>query len=343
MSHKSNGRLEALLRGGAFVITAETSPPDAAAASAVTERAGYLKGLADAVNVTDGAGARAHMSATACAAVLAQHGIEPVLQMTVRDRNRLALQGDLIGAATLGIPNILCLHGDDPRNGDQPETKPVHDIDSRGLLAMACRLREEGVLPSGRAIAPPPRLFIGAADTPQDPRGDWRPEALRAKIQAGADFVQTQYCFDLALLRRYLARLAEHGIMERLFIIVGIGPLASAKSARWMNENLFGVHIPLPVIDRLEQARDQRAEGRKICTELLQELAETPGVAGAHLMAPNQEQAIAEAIAESGLLKKRTFRHPRESGDPGQQVSLVALDSRFRGNDESKQKAKEAP
>ena len=305
MSPTSNGRLEALLRSGAFVMTAETSPPDAAAQAAVLERAGCLKGLADAVNVTDGAGARAHMSAFACAVVLAQHGIEPVLQFTMRDRNRLALQGDLIGAATLGIPNILCLHGDDPKNGDQPEAKAVYDIDSRGLMAMARRLREQGTLPTGRAIVPPPRLFIGAADAPQDPKPDWRPETLKAKIEAGADFVQTQYCFDLGLLRRYLARLREHGILERLFIIVGIGPIASAKSARWMNENLFGVNIPPAIVERLEGAADQRAEGRKICVELLQELAEIDGVAGAHLMAPRQEQSIAEAIADSGLLKNR--------------------------------------
>src|SRR5215471_21745535 len=164
MTHKSNGRLEALLRSGAFVMTAETSPPDAAAQTAVLERAGCLKGLADAVNVTDGAGARAHMSAFACAAVLAHHGVEPVLQFTVRDRNRLALQSDLIGAATLGIPNILCLHGDDPKTGDQPEAKPVYDLNTRSLIVMARRLREEGTLPSGRVVAPAPRFFIGAAD-----------------------------------------------------------------------------------------------------------------------------------------------------------------------------------
>jgi methylenetetrahydrofolate reductase (NADPH) len=305
MSLKSNGRLEALLRGGTFVMTAETSPPDSAAAAAVIERAGCLKGLADAVNVTDGAGAKAHMSAFASAAVLAQHGIEPVLQFTVRDRNRLALQGDLIGAAALGIPNILCLHGDDPKNGDQPETKPVYDIDSRILMATARRLRDEGTLPTGRPVAPPPRLFIGGADAPQDPKPDWKPQSLLGKIESGADFVQTQYCFDLGLLRRYLARLADHGILERLFVIVGIGPIASAKSARWMNENLFGVHIPPAIVGRLEAAGDQRAEGRRICVELLQELSTIDGVAGAHLMAPRQEPAIAEAIAESGLLKSR--------------------------------------
>jgi methylenetetrahydrofolate reductase (NADH) len=302
---KSNGRLEALLRRGAFVMTAETSPPNAATPASVLARAGCLKGLADAVNVTDGAGAKAHMSALAAAAILAQHGIEPVLQFTVRDRNRLALQADLIGAAALGIHNILCLHGDDPKNGDQPETKPVYDIDSRTLMKTARRLREDGHLPSGRVIDPPPRLFIGAADSPQDPKSDWIPDGLTAKIDAGADFIQTQFCFDPALLRRYLVRLRDHGLLERLYVIVGIAPLASAKSARWMNENLFGVHIPEAIVGRLEKSGDQRSEGRRICIELLQQLAEIDGVSGAHLMAPRQEQVMAEAIAESGLLQKR--------------------------------------
>ena len=302
---RSMSRLESLLSAGTFVMTAETSPPDGASPQSVLARAGCLKGFADAVNVTDGAGAKAHMSALPAAAILAQHGIEPVLQFTVRDRNRLALQGDLIGAAALGIHNILCLHGDDPKNGDQPETKPVYDIDSRALMTTAHNLRREGKLPSGRHIDPAPHLFIGAADSPVDPKPEWKPVSLVAKADAGADFIQTQFCFDLAMLRRYLARLADHGLLERLSIIVGIGPLASAKSARWMNENLFGVHIPEAIVKRLDKAHDQRAEGRKICVELLQELAEIGGVCGAHLMAPRQEQTIAEAIFESGLLKKR--------------------------------------
>jgi methylenetetrahydrofolate reductase (NADPH) len=303
---RSTGGLEAVLRAGHFALTAETSPPDAGGPGPVLDRAGCLKGLADAVNVTDGAGARAHMSALAAAALLARGGIEPVLQFTVRDRNRMALQGDLLGAAALGVPNILCLHGDDAKKGDQPDTKPVYDIDSRELMRTARRMRDDGSFPSGRAIDPRPGLFIGAADLPVDPKPGWKPDGLLAKIEAGADFIQTQYAFDLAMLRRYLVALGDHGVLDRLYVIVGIGPLASAKSARWMSENLFGVHVPAPMIERLDKAGDQRAEGRRICTELLLELAEIKGVSGAHLMAPKQEQAIAEVIEESGLLKVRT-------------------------------------
>ena len=314
---RSPGQLEAVLRAGHFALTAETSPPDSGGPRPVLDRAGCLKGLADAVNVTDGAGARAHMSALAAAAVLARAGIEPVLQFTVRDRNRMALQGDLLGAAALGIPSILCLHGDDAKKGDQPDTKPVYDIDSRELMRTARRMRDEGSFPSGRAIDPRPGLLIGAADLPIDPKPGWKPEGLLAKIEAGADFVQTQYAFDLAMLRRYLAALDDHGILDRLYIIVGIGPLASAKSARWMTENLFGVHVPDSHIDRLDKAADQRAEGRRICGELLQELAEIKGVSGAHLMAPKQEQAIAEVIAESGMLDRRSRRESAKQAARG--------------------------
>jgi len=302
---RSPGRLEAVLRRGQFALTAETSPPDAGGAGPLLARTRGLRGLADAVNVTDGAGARAHMSALAAAAILAQSGIEPVLQLTVRDRNRLALQGDLLGAAALGVPSILCLHGDDLARSDQPETRPVHDIDSATLMATARRLRDDGTLPSGRPVEPRPRLFIGAADSPVDPPAGWKPDRLAAKLAAGADFVQTQFCFDLPLLRRYLAALADHGLRGRVHVLVGIGPLASAKAARWMVANLRGTHIPEPLIDRLERAPDPRAEGRRICVELLQELAEMAGVAGAHLMAPRGEATIAEAIAESGLLARR--------------------------------------
>jgi methylenetetrahydrofolate reductase (NADPH) len=295
------GRLAATLAAGRFAVTAETTPPDAADPGAVLARTACLKGLVDAVNVTDGAGARVHMSALAAAAVMVRHGIEPVLQVTMRDRNRLALQGDLIGAAALGIPSALFLHGDDVAMGDQPTAAAVHDLDTTAMLTMARRLCEHGVLPSGRAVTPPPRLLLGAADTPFDPPPDWRPDRLAGKLDAGARFVQTQFCFDVAVLHRYMARLVDHGITQRAHVLVGIGPLASAKSARWMTRSLFGVSVPEAVIRRLDGARDPRREGQRICLELLQELQEVEGVAGAHLMAPGGEQAIAEVIAESGL------------------------------------------
>jgi methylenetetrahydrofolate reductase (NADPH) len=159
----------------------------------------------------------------------------------------------------------------------------------------------DGAFPGGREITPAPRIFIGAADTPREPDETWKPDGLLAKIEAGAAFFQTQYCFDMGLLRRYMARLRDHGIPGKAFFLIGIGPFASAKSARWMNDNLFGVNIPDALIARLEGARDQRAEGRKICSELIQELREIEGVAGAHFMAPRQEQAIAKVVEDSGV------------------------------------------
>lgn len=297
---KSDSPLERKLRDGKFVITAETTPPDAASEAAVMAKVGCLKGLVDAVNVTDGASARVHMSALPCAAIMARNGIEPILQFTVRDRNRLAIQGDLIGAPPLGIQTILCLHGDGIEKGDQPEAKPVVDIDSRTLMAMARQLRETGALPSGRKIDPPPRHFIGGADSPKDPEPGFKPAGLEGKIAAGADFFQTQFVFDLGVLERYMAVLWEHNIPQRAFFIIGTGPLASAKSARWMNENLFGVHVPETVIQRLEGAEDQAAEGRRICAELIIGAREIRGVSGVHLMSPRGEQAIAAMLAEMG-------------------------------------------
>ncbi|HEY7608462.1 MAG TPA: methylenetetrahydrofolate reductase [Alphaproteobacteria bacterium] len=305
---KSPGQLERTLRAGHFAVTAETSPTATTDPAPLVERCRPLRGVADAVNVTDGATAKAHLSSLVVAGALAKAGIEPVLQFTVRDRNRIALQGDLLGAAALGVPNILALTGDDPKRGEEPDAKPVNDMTSTALIALAKKLRDEGKLNSGREIAGPPRLFLGAADAPMDPKPEWKPDSLLGKIAAGADFVQTQYCFDLAMLRRYIARLAEHGIPQQVFILVGIGPLASAKQARWMHENLWGVSIPEPIIKRLDGAADQKSEGRKICAELIQELATIRGVAGAHLMAPRQEAEMAAAIELSGVLQRRGAR-----------------------------------
>jgi methylenetetrahydrofolate reductase (NADPH) len=293
--------LQERLKRGEFVVTAEITPPVSTEPEEVIRRALPLKGLVAAVNVTDGAGAKPHLSSLVAAHLLLKSGIEPVFQMTCRDRNRIALQGDLLGAAALGVENVLILGGDDPRAGDQPETKPVFDLDSRGLLAMADRMRREGRLPSGTPINGGLRLVLGAADIPVDPPPDWQPGALLAKADAGAEFVQTQFCMDIDVVRRYAARLAEAGLARRLPILVGVAPIPSARSARWMRAKLFGTRIPDSLIERLERAADPRREGRRICVELLQLLAETPGVAGAHVMAPQNFAEIPLAIAESGV------------------------------------------
>ena len=292
-------RLEQLLRSRQFVITSEITPPASCEAGDLLQKALPLRGLADAVNVTDGASARAHLSAPIAAALLAREGIEPILQLTCRDRNRIALQADLMGAAACGVRNLLCLTGDDPKAGDQPETKAVFDVDSTTLTRMARDLGEQGVLPSGRKVAGAARFFLGAADAPIDPPANWTPDKLAAKIAAGAQFAQTQFCMDAAIVRRYAERLAEHAATRGFFLLIGIAPLRSAKAARWMKENLFGTIISDAFVERLEQAADPAAEGQRIAVELIAELATIPGVAGVHVMAPANEAAVPTVIAEA--------------------------------------------
>jgi len=297
----TKSKLKSSLENNRFVITAETSPPDAADPESVLNKVNCLKNIVDAVNVTDGAGAKTHMSALATAAILAKNGIEPVLQFTTRDRNRLALQGDLIGGWALGIPNILCLYGDDIIVGDQPDSKKVHDIDSRQLMETAKIMKENGTFPTGRKIDPRPELFIGAADLPKMPDKDFNASGLLAKISSGANFFQTQFAFDIGVLKQYMKAIRDAGVTEKAYYIVGLGPLSSAKSARWMDENLFGVNIPEKVIRRIEGADNQKIEGQKICIELLEQFKEIDGIHGAHLMGPRQEQTIADLVSKSGL------------------------------------------
>jgi len=302
---RAASELHSRLRGGEFVVTAEITPPVSTDPAEFLQRALPLRGLATAVNVTDGAGAKVHLSSLAAAHFLAQSGIEPIFQMTCRDRNRLALQGDLLGAVALGIRNILVLHGDDPKVGDQPDAKPVFDLDSRKLLALANAMRREGKLPSGTEIHGKVPLVIGAADMPIDPQPGWEPKGLAAKLEAGADFAQTQFCMDMGVVRRYAARLVEAGIAQRLPILIGVSPIPSARSARWMREKLYGTIIPDEIVRRLEGAEDAKREGARICVEVLQQLAEIPGVAGAHIMAPQNFAAIPQVISESGVIGRK--------------------------------------
>ena len=292
-------RLEQLLRSRQFVITSEITPPISCNADDLLRKAEPLRGLADAVNVTDGASARAHLSAPIAAAILAREGIEPILQLTCRDRNRIALQADLMGAAACGVRNLLCLTGDDPKAGDQPETKPVFDVDSTTLTRMARDLRDKNELPSGRKVAGSAPFFLGAADAPIDPPAGWTPDKLAAKIAAGAEFAQTQFCMDAGIARRYAERLNEHTATRGFFLLIGIAPLRSAKSARWMKENLFGTIIPDTFVERLEKAADPAVEGQRIAIELIAELATIPGIAGVHVMAPANEGAVPAVITEA--------------------------------------------
>ena len=285
------------MQAGHFVITAEIAPPLSFDAADLLQKALPLRGLVDAVNVTDGASAHAHLSAPIAAAILVREGIEPILQLTCRDRNRIALEGELMGAAACGVCNLLCLTGDDPKAGDQPETKAVFDIDSAALMRIARALRDKAELPTGRKVAGKAHFFIGAADLPLDPPADWRPDKLAAKVAAGAQFAQTQFCMDREIVRRYAARLADYGETRGLFLIVGIAPLRSAKSARWMRKHLYGTIIPDEMVERLERASDPAAEGERICIDLIEDLARVPGIAGVHVMAPANEAALPRVIA----------------------------------------------
>jgi len=284
------------LKSGEFVLTAEVTPPLSCDPNDLMHRAGPLKGFADAVNVTDGAGARAHLESTVAAHILLQNGIEPILQLTARDRNRIALQSQLVGAAALGITNVLALTGDDPKQGDQPDAKPVFDLDSSGIVATAVSIRDKHQLPHGRAVGGMANFLVGVADAPIDPPEGWAPTSLRKKMDAGAEFAQTQFCMDTGVLRRYIARLKEHGIIGRFHILVGVAPLSSAKSARWIRDSLKGSIIPDWIVERMDKASDARAEGEAICVDLLKEMREIDGLSGAHIMAPLNEAAIPRVI-----------------------------------------------
>jgi len=304
---RSNSRLERVLRSGRFAVTAELNPPDSADAQSVYERALVLAEVCDAINATDASGANVHMSSVGVCALLTRAGYEPVMQVSCRDRNRIAIQGDLLGAAAMGVRNVLCLTGDGVQAGDQPEAKPVFDFDSISLLRTACILRDKGQFLSGRYLETPPRLFLGAAANPFVPPFDFRPLRLAKKVEAGADFIQTQYCFDVMRFQSYMQAVRNLGLHKRVFILVGVGPLRSAKAAEWMRTHVPGVVIPDELIKRLKgvPSERKRSEGKRVCVEIIQQVREIIGVSGVHVMAYRQEELVAEIIEEAGLLPRR--------------------------------------
>ncbi len=308
--HVSPGRLERVLRAGAFAVTAEISPPDSADPNEVYERAALFDGYVDAMNATDGSGAHCHMSSVGMCSLLTRRGYAMVMQVSARDRNRIAIQGDVLGAAAMGVYNILCLTGDSVEVGDHPEAKPVFDMDSMSMLSMLRGMRDESRFLSGRKLTSPPRVFLGAAANPFAPPQDYRPLRLAKKVAAGAQFVQTQYCFDLDVFRNFMAQVRNAGIHEQVFILAGVGPLASARSAEWIRSNVPGVHIPDSVIERLKGAANPADEGVSICVDLIHAIREIEGVAGIHIMAFRQEHRVAEIVERSGVLGDRELWRP---------------------------------
>jgi len=254
-------------------------------------------------------------------------GYAPIMQIACRDKNRIAIQGDVLGAAAMGVANIMCLTGDGVQAGDQPGAKPVFDLECMSLLETVRMMRDESKFRSGRKITKAPQVFLGAAINPFAPPYDFRPYRLGKKIEAGAQFVQSQYCFDVPMFREYMKKVVDLGFAEKCFILAGVGPMASAKTAKWIRSNVPGIHIPDSVITRLEGAADQKKEGKQLCIDIINEVKEIPGVSGIHVMAYRQEEYVSEIVHESGVLKGRTpwKRTPRHEFHELQEETANAL------------------
>jgi methylenetetrahydrofolate reductase (NADPH) len=318
--HTSPGRFERVLRARGFAVTTELAPPDSADPEDVYRRARVFDGYVDAINATDGSGANCHMSSIAVCALLTRVGYAPIMQISCRDKNRIAIQGDILGGAAMGVCNMLCLTGDGVQAGDHPQAKPVFDLDCVSLLDIARTLRDDHHFQSGRKITYAPRVFFGAAENPSGLPHDWRALRLAKMVAAGAQFIQTQYCYDLALLKGFLDQVEALGLEGKVFILAGVGPLRSAKTAEWMRKNVPGMHVPDALIARLAGAKDQAREGREICIELIQAIREMRGVHGVHIMAYRQEESVAEIVDRSQVLQGRAPWYPgRDEAPPASQ------------------------
>ena len=324
--YASGSNLEKVLKAGHFAVTGELGPPQSADGEEIRKKAAILKGLTEAVNITDNQTAIVRLSSIAAGKIVIEEGLEPVIQMTSRDRNRLAIQSDLLGAYALGMRNLLCLTGDHQSFGNHPTSKNVFDIDSIQMLLMVKDMRDEGVFQSGDPMkGQEPRFFIGAAAAPFADPIDFRPYRLAKKVKAGADFIQTQLVFDLEAFAAYMEKVRELGLHEQTYILAGVGPLKSAGMARYMKKNVPGILVPDSLIERMNKVaepwkdkkkdelnkEDKRArsnawkeEGIKICIELIKGLQEIEGVAGVHIMAIEWEEAVKPIVEGAGLLPR---------------------------------------
>jgi 5,10-methylenetetrahydrofolate reductase len=302
MTVRAGSRLERVLHGRGFAVTAEVVPPRSADPEPVRAQARELVGYADAVNVTDSPTGTAHMSPVAGAALVAAEGAEPTIQLACRDRNRLALTGDLLGAWALGARNVLCLTGDPVSAGEHPPAVEVHDLSVLDLVRFAVRLRDGEASLAGAPVDPAPRYFIGVADVPLAVPYD--PARLEAKVAAGADFVQTQIVYDVDALGEWAERVRAMGVFERAFVLAGVAPPRSAASARFIRDHLPGVIVPDEVVRRLEGAEDPVEEGVRITVDVVKRLREIDGFAGVHVMGLGREGSVRRVIEDAGLLPR---------------------------------------
>jgi len=317
---KPIGKLANAIAEKRFAVTAEIGPPRGAVSEPIRRKARLLRDWVDAANITDNQSAVVRLSSIAGSVIAMQEGIEPVFQLQCRDRNRIALQADLIGAGALGIPNILCLTGDHPRFGDHPDAKPVFDLDSVQLLWTARTMRDQKELLSRKSIPTAPKWLIGGVENPFAPPHRWRAERLGKKIAAGAQFIQTQYVYDVPMFERFMEDVRALGLHERCAILAGIGPVKTLRALEHMRAEVPGMHIPDSVVKRLKGVPEDKVsdEGLKLAVELVQQMKEIKGVAGVHIMAFGWEEAVPEILVRAGL------RSSPESGSPTQAPIGVA-------------------
>ena len=303
-SQGQQSQLARVLAAGELAVAVEVNPPIGPNPGAVERQIETLRGCADVYNVTDNQSARVHTSSLAVSIMLQQAGLEPVLQITCRDRNRLAIQSDLLGAAGFGIRNVLALSGDHVSAGDHPEARPVYDLDSINLLQLIQTMRDKQLFASGRKIPRrAPDFFLGAVANPFAPPYDFRPLRLAKKIAAGAQFIQTQLIYDLPRFREYMARVVDLGLHEKVAIMAGVGPIRSLRGAKFMRDNVAGLIVPESIITRLESLpkEDRSAAGLDLCCEIAQEASEIEGVRGLHIMAVGWPSAIPQVVERLGL------------------------------------------
>ena len=303
---KSGSRLEKVLAGGHFAVTGECGPPRGADPEVVRKKAAHLKGMVDSVNVTDNQTAVVRMSSLGGCLILLQEGLEPNLQMVVRDRNRIALQSDILGAYALGVRNLLCLSGDHQKFGDHPAAKNVFDLDSMQLIQTVKKMRDEGKFINDQEIQGPPKMFIGAAANPFAHPIDFRAVRLGKKVAAGVDFVQTQCIYNMDRMTKFMGQARDLGLPEKVFILGGVTPMKSVGMAKYMKNSVPGMDVPDEIIKRLQgvDKKDQAKEGIKICVETIQQLKEMKGIAGVHVMAIEWEERVPEIVELAGLLPR---------------------------------------